>query len=267
MRRSLFVLLIVVVAGVLIPHSVLGQAVGHAVANAGAKAVYTLPPEKMKLAVQLFRMRTVLHFVGAGWGIAQLLLLLALGVPPRLREVAVRATRNRWGQGFLFTFLLLLVLLLLDLPLAIYGHHLGLVYGLSVQGWGSWLGDMAKGFGLDWVTTGLGVMLLFWLIRRSPRRWWLWFWVPAMLATIFGVFISPVLVDPLFNHFEPLAAHDPALVERLEQVVARGPLHIPPERMFLMNASAKYTGLNAYVTGIGPSKRVVVWDTSLTKGT
>jgi STE24 endopeptidase len=148
-----------------------------------------------------------------------------------------------------------------------YGHHLGLVYGLSVQGWGSWFGDMAKGFGLDWVTTGLGVMLLFWLIRRSPRRWWFWFWIPAMLAAIFGVFISPLLVDPLFNHFESLAAHDPALVERLERVVARGPLHIPPDRMFLMDASAKYTGLNAYVTGIGPSKRVVVWDTSIAKGT
>jgi STE24 endopeptidase len=268
MRRVLLVLLVISMATALHPCLLQAQGVASLTAETGAKAAaYTLPPEKMKLAVELFRMRTLLHFVGAGWGIAQLLLLLALGVPPRFRDVAVRATRNRWGQGFLFTFLLLLVLLLLDLPLAIYGHHLGLVYGLSVQGWESWLGDMAKGFGLDWVTTGLGVMLLFWLIRRSPRRWWLWFWVPAMLAIVFGVFISPVLVDPLFNHFEPLAAHDPALVERLEKVVARGALHIPPERMFLMDASAKYTGLNAYVTGIGPSKRVVVWDTSLAKGT
>jgi Zn-dependent protease with chaperone function len=131
----------------------------------------------------------------------------------------------------------------------------------------SWFGDLAKNFGLDWLTTGLGVMLLFWLIRRSPRRWWFWFWIPAMLSAVFGVFVSPILIDPLFNHFEPLAMHDPALVERLEQVVARGSLHIPPERMFLMDASAKYTGLNAYVTGIGPSKRVVVWDTSIAKGT
>ncbi len=179
----------------------------------------------------------------------------------------MRATRNRWGQGFLFTLLLLLVLAVLNLPLGLYGHHLGLVYGLSVQGWASWFGDLAKGFLIDWLTTGLGVMLLFWIIRRSPARWWFWFWIPAMVAVIFGVFISPVLVDPLFDHFEPLLAHDPALVARLEQVVGRGPLHIAPDRMFLMQASAKYTGLNAYVTGIGPSKRVVVWDTSIAKST
>ncbi len=229
--------------------------------------VYTLPPEKLVKAQNLFRMRTLLHFGDALWGIAQLALLLALRVPPRLRDLAVKVTGSRWGQGYLFTFLLLLVLMALSLPLAIYAHHLGLAYGLSVQGWGSWFGDLGKEFLLDWLTTGLGAMLLFWLIRRSPRRWWFWFWIPAVMASIFGVFISPIFIDPLFNQFEPLQAHDPALVERLEQVVARGPLHIPPDRMFLMKASAKYTGLNAYVTGIGPSKRVVVWDTSLAKGT
>jgi STE24 endopeptidase len=248
------------------------QAQGSTIVASGGRisqktAIYTLPPAKMKLAVALFRTRTLLHFVGAGWSILQLLLLLMLRVPPRLRDVAVRVTRNRWGQCFLFTLQLLLLILLLDLPLAMYGHHLGLSYGLSVQGWGSWFVDMAKGFGIDWVTTALGVMLLFWLIGKSPRRWWFWFWIPAMVAVVFGVFISPVLIDPLFNHFESLSAHDPALVERLEQVVARGPLHIAPERMFLMRASEKYTGLNAYVTGIGPSKRVVVWDTSLAKAT
>jgi len=244
-----------------------GEKDQHVLQTGPAKAAYALPPEKMKLAVALFRTRTLLHFVGAGWGILQLLLLLALGVPPRLRDIALRATRNRWGQGFLFTFLFLLLVALLDLPLAMYGHHLGLAYGLSVQGWASWFSDRAKGFGLEWASTGLAVMLLFWLIRKSPKRWWLWFWIPAMLAVIFGVFISPVLIDPLFNHFEPLRAHDPALVERLEQVVERSPLRVPPDRMFWMRASAKYTGLNAYVTGIGPSKRVVVWDTSIAKAT
>lgn len=267
MRRCLRVVLLLVTAMVMHPCTLHAQPRTDTASVNAKKAEYTLPPERRKLAASLFRMRTLLHFAGAGWGIAQLLLLLALRIPSRLREWAVRATGNRWGQGFLFTLLFLGLLRLLDLPLEIYEHHLGLEYGLSVQRWGSWFGDLAKSFGLEWVTTGFGVMLLFGLIRRSPRRWWFWFWVPAMLAVIFGVFVSPVLVDPLFNHFEPLAAHDPVLVKRLERVVARGPLQIPPERMFLMQASAKYTGLNAYVTGIGPSKRVVVWDTSIAKGT
>jgi len=79
------------------------------------------------------------------------------------------------------------------------------------------------------------------------------------------VFLTPYVVDPMFYRFEPLGRTDPALVERLEQVVARGGIAIPPERMFLMKASAKSTELNAYVTGFGASKRVVVWDTTIAR--
>jgi Zn-dependent protease with chaperone function len=72
-----------------------------------------------------------------------------------------------------------------------------------------------------------------------------------------------VLIDPIFNRFTPLQARDPALVAQLEQVVARSPLTIPPARMFVMDASTRTNGLNAYVTGFGRSKRIVVWDTTL----
>ena len=236
-------------------------------ATLNAQSAYTLPPEKLRLARALFRTRTPLHFAGAGWGILQTILLLAFRVPPRLRDLAQRTSRNRWAQCFTFTGLLLLIIAALDLPLGIYGHHLSLAYGLSVQGWPSWFVDLAKQFVLEWGPTGLGTMLLFWLIPRSPRRWWLWFWFPAMAAVFVGVFIAPILIDPLFSHFEPLSAHDPALVARLEQVVARGRLSIPPDRIFWMDASRRSTGLNAYVTGLGPSKRVVVWDTSIAAAT
>jgi Zn-dependent protease with chaperone function len=76
------------------------------------------------------------------------------------------------------------------------------------------------------------------------------------------VFAEPLVIDPLFNRFEPLTAHHAALVGRLEQVVARTGSQIPPERMFLMKASEKSNGINAYVTGIGRSKRYVMWDTA-----
>ena len=236
-------------------------------AHLHAQSPYTLPPEQLRLAQALFRTRTLLHFAAAAWGILQIVLLLAFRVPPRLRDLAQRASPNRWAQCFLFTFLLLLIMAVLDLPLSVYGHHLSLAYGLSVQRWPGWFADLAKQFILDWGPTGLGTMLLFWLIRRSPRRWWLWFWFPAMAAVFTGVFISPILIDPLFSHFEPLAAHDPALVAQLEKVIARGHLSIPPDRIFRMDASKRYTGVNAYVTGLGPSKRVVVWDTSIAAAT
>lgn len=231
------------------------------------KAAYSLPPEKLKQAIDYSHVRVALDFAESGWGILQLVLILALGIAAWMERVAVGASGNRWAQGFLFTFLFLLITSLLMLPLEMYGHHEAVAYGQSVQTWASWFGDQAKSFGLAFVLGGLFVMLLFWVMHKSPRRWWLWFWIPAEAAVIFGVFIAPMVIDPMYNKFEPLAKTDPALVVRLEQVVQRGGIDIPPDRMFLMQASAKVTGLNAYVTGIGPSKRVVVWDTSVQKAT
>jgi STE24 endopeptidase len=228
---------------------------------------YTLPPAKLQQAKALFRARTALHFAGEGWAILQLILLLALKVPARMRNVAENATRNRWARCFLFVFLFLLVTTLLNAPLRVYGHHVGLSFGLSVQGWGSWALDQLKGFLLTWIVAGLLVMVLFWVIGRSPQRWWFWFWIPTMAAVLFGVFLSPILVDPLFNKFEPLQQRDPALVAQLEKVVARTGVNLPPERMFYMRASQKVTDLNAYVTGFGPSKRLVLWDTTIAAST
>jgi Zn-dependent protease with chaperone function len=169
-------------------------------------------------------------------------------------------------QGFTFLLLFLIATTLLDLPLELYGHHLSLKYGLSVQGWASWFGDLGKMFLLTWIIGGLLLMLLFWVIRKLPRRWWLAFWLCTVPITIFGIFAMPY-IEPLFNHYEPLAKTNPELVARLEQVAHKGHMNIPPERMFLMKASAKTTTLNADVEGFGHSKRVVVWDNSITKAT
>jgi STE24 endopeptidase len=228
---------------------------------------YTLPPEKLAKAIALDRMGRILNVGWELWLLVQIVLLLALGVVGKMRDAALRLSRNCWAQGFAFTFMVLLATLLLGLPLGIYGHHVSLSYGISVQGWGSWLGDRVKTFALMWGIGGLWVMLVSWLIRWSPRRWWLWLWVPAITGVLGGVLITPYVIDPMFNTFEPLAKSNPALVERLEQVVARSNMAIPPERMFLMKASEKSTTLNAYVTGFGPSKRVVVWDTTVAKST
>jgi STE24 endopeptidase len=228
---------------------------------------YTLPPDKMRKAVALTKIRMGLEVGGAVWMFAQLILILGLGVAAWMGRMAERATRVRFVQGFVFLFLLLGVMFVLDLPLGIYGHHVAVGYGVSVQAWGSWLGDRAKGFGIEWVVGGLLMTILFWVIRRSPERWWFWFWIPTVACVVIGIFLTPYVIDPLFNKFEPLAKSDPALVERLEQVVARSGESIPPERMFLMKASAKSTEMNAYVTGFGASKRVVVWDTTIAKCT
>jgi STE24 endopeptidase len=240
------------------------KAAHHAASDSVA---YTLPAGELEKAMALSRIRRVLTVGGAFWTLAQLTLLLALGGVARIRDFVVTLSKNIWTQGFAFLFCCLLATFLLDLPLAVYGHSVGLRYGLSVQGWGSWLGDKAKVFGLEWGIGGMAMMLFVWFRHKSPTRWWFWLWLPAAGFTLAGVFLTPYVIDPMFNQFEPLAKDNPALVGRLEQVVARGGLSISPERMFLMKASDKSTQLNAYVTGFGTSKRVVVWDTTIAHST
>ena len=186
------------------------------------EAAYRLPPAKLKVAIELNRKRTAIEFGDTAWTILQLVLLLALGVAAWMRRVAAGLSRHWWVQGFVFYLLFLATTSLLSLPVEIYGHHVSLEYGQSVQGWGSWLADKGKSFLLTYGIGGLLVTLLFFCIRRSTQRWWFWFWIPTMVAVVFGVFISPVLIDPIFNKFEPLQTSNPALVARLEQVVGRG---------------------------------------------
>ncbi len=229
---------------------------------------YTLPPHKLAKAEALARTRHILTFGRVAWNLLVLVLLLALGAAARMRTFAVRLSRNRWTQGYVFFFQLLLAITLLELPFPAYGHHTALAYGLSVQGWASWLADQSKSFAIAYGLGGLGVMLLFLFFRRFPRTWWLAMAGSVMAASLLGIFLVPYVVDPLFNRFEPLGQSNPALVAQLERVVAKGKgIAIPPERMFLMHASDKVTTMNAYVTGFGASKRIVVWDTSIRKGT
>jgi STE24 endopeptidase len=227
---------------------------------------YSLPTDKLAKAQHLVAIRETIHFATGIWGIVSLLLLLWLGTIGWMRDTANKTSRNRWAQGYLFLLLYLIVNFLVGLPLELYDQHMQLKYGFSVQSWASYFGDDAKSFGLAWILGGLVFMLLFWVIRKFPRRWWLVFWGAAIPIVLFGIFVAPYM-NLLFNRFEPLQLHNPELVARLEQVVEKGHMNIPPDRMFLMKASEKVTTLNAYVTGFGSSKRVVVWDTSLQKGT
>jgi STE24 endopeptidase len=192
-----------------------------------------------------------------------LLLLLCAGLVWTRRAI-IRKWSFRWVEGYGFLLVFLLVSTLLELPLDMYSHHLSRKYGLSVQGWASWFGDQGKAFLLSWIVGGLLLMLLFWVIRKLPRSWWLLFWVFTIPISIFGLFVMPY-IEPIFDHYEPLAKTNPALVAKLEQVVQKGHMDIPPDRMFLMKASEKTTTLNADVEGFGHSKRVVVWDTSIAK--
>jgi Zn-dependent protease with chaperone function len=224
---------------------------------------YSLPPEKLAQAIALNKIRVWLEIAGSLWGLAVIWLLLASGAAARLEAWARGKTKHRWVQGVIFFAVLLVFLAVVDLPLDIVGHSASLHYHVSVQRWPAWLLDQAKALGV-YLAMGVPLALFFnWIVRRSPRRYWVWAWLISLPLILASVFLAPLVLDPIFNKFTPLEPQRPRLVAKLEEVVARTGTQIPASRMFLMSASEKSNGINAYVTGIGSSKRFVMWDTTM----
>jgi Zn-dependent protease with chaperone function len=223
---------------------------------------YTLPPDKLAKAIALNKIRLTLEIAGSLWGLAVLWLLLATRVAAGLERWAERVVRQRWVQGLIFFAIFFVIVTLAGLPLDAIGNAASRHYGISVQSWAGWLGDEGKALALAVIFGSLILLLFNWMVRIAPRRYWLWCWLISLPIMVFVTFISPVLIEPIFDKFEPLSKTNPALVADLEKVVARTGTNIPPDRMFLMKASEKTNGLNAYVSGLGATKRVVVWDTT-----
>lgn len=224
---------------------------------------YILSPEKYKKAVEYSRARYRLYFIDFVYGLVVLWVILRFGIGAKYRDWAESASGVRFFQVVIFVPLLMLTTAILELPTSVYGHSLSLHYEQSIQRWGSWFWDWTKGQIVFLIISIPLVWILYGVIRRRPRRWWFYFWISALPILLFILFIAPVVIDPLFNKFEPLDKSHPDLVTAIEGVVRRAGMSIPRERMFLMQASLKTNQINAYVTGFGASKRVVVLDTTI----
>ena len=226
---------------------------------------FHLSRERYEKAVGYSRAGYFLYFVSVTWEIVVLLILLNIGLMAKGRDSAEKAARHWVVQGLIFVPGLIVAMAVAQLPIRIYWHALSLRYQQSIQGWGSWMWDWTKGEMINVVFGLVGVLILFAVIRKSPRRWWLYFWFVSIPLVLFMVLITPLVLDPMFHRFVPLAQTNPQLVESIEKLTERAGEPIPRDRMFLMVASEKSNQINAYVTGIGASKRVVVWDNTIKK--
>jgi Zn-dependent protease with chaperone function len=206
-------------------------------------------------------------FVNGLYGFLLLLVILRWRVAPVFRDLAERVSRSRFVQSIIFVPMILLTIAVLGIPSDITDQKLALAYGLSVQGWGPWLRDWILNQVVMLIVGTLLVGILYVVIRWSPKRWWFYFWLASIPILLALFFMQPIVIDPMFFTFKPLESAQPVLVSEMQKVVHRGGMEIPADRMFVMNASSKETGLNAYVTGFGASKRVVVWDNTIAKAT
>jgi STE24 endopeptidase len=214
------------------------------------------------------RARSDAYFEGGYWlllwdflyglGVAWLLLGSRLSV--RMRDLAERLTRFRWLQTFLYAAQYILVTFVLTYPLSLYdGFFREHQYGLSSQSFDGWMGDQLKGIGLALVLGGLALTLLYWVLRRAPRTWWLWGAVVALLLLVLGIAVGPVFIEPIFNKYTEL--QDPAL---------RGPIlslaranGIPTDHVYTFDASKQTNRMSANVAGLFGTTRIALNDNLL----
>ncbi|MFL5382028.1 MAG: M48 family metallopeptidase [Longimicrobiaceae bacterium] len=220
-----------------------------------------VPPASEK-ALRYERSGNVLWVVDTLWGLLLPLALLFTGLSARIRDLARRVGRNWFFTLAVYGAILTLLLWAAGLPLAYYeGFVREHAYGLSTQSAGKWLGDSAKALAVAIVGFALVMWVPYLLLRKSPRRWWLWTAVAAIPLLAATFWVTPLVVDPLFNQFGPM--HDRGLEARILAEAERA--GIEGSRVFEVDKSTDTKMLNAYVTGFGGSKRIVLWDTIIRK--
>jgi Zn-dependent protease with chaperone function len=227
---------------------------------------YTLTPERRAKAIAYSRSLYILYFAGTQVSLGIYLFLWRARVAVKFREWARKVSPRHFVQCLIFVPLLVVAVVLLNLPLDFYsGYVLEHRFGLSTQGLASWLGDWGKSLGIIAVGGVIAAWVFYTVVRRSPRRWWFYFWLASIPLVLTFILIEPYVIEPLFDKFTPLEKSRPALVERIEAMLKHAGLSVPPARIYEMDASSRTNAVDAYVSGLGASKRVVVWDTTLQK--
>lgn len=219
-------------------------------------------PQPSALAIQYHRSGNVLWAVETGLGMIIPAALLFSGLSARMRSLSLRAGRRWFLALLLYAVLFTVLVAVLTLPLSYYaGYVRQHQYGLSNQSLGAWAGDWIKGVALS----GVGLAAVLWipylLLRRSPRRWWLYAGLASVPLTALLLVITPVWVDPLFNDYEPMEKK--LLESRILALAERA--GIGGSRVYQVDKSSDTKLVNAYVTGVGATKRIVLWDTLLEK--
>jgi STE24 endopeptidase len=193
-------------------------------------------------------------------GQAIFLVIVLSGFLPWL---AAEITHREFGivlGGLLFFAALSIITNLFQLPFSLYDTFVvENRYGFNTMTLRMWLLDLIKSWGISSLLGGLILGLLLTLVSRGSALWWIWAWILLGLFELLLLWLFPVVIAPLFNTFEPISNED--LIHHIEALMGKVGLRV--KGVFRMDASKRSKHTNAYFTGVGRSKRIVLFDTLL----
>jgi STE24 endopeptidase len=184
-------------------------------------------------------------------------LAIALGRPGAVRRALDRLGRRPSAGAAIVGAGIAVAVDAATLPTRVWAHERAVDVGLSTQSFGPWLWDVARGAAITAVLAAAGAAILLAVVRRFPRMWWLLgSGIVVAVAAVF-VWLAPVVLAPIFNRFTPLPESSRLRGEVLELARRAG---VDVGEVYTVDASRRVTSLNAYVGGLGPTKRVVLYD-------
>ncbi|MDG6102433.1 M48 family metallopeptidase [Dactylosporangium aurantiacum] len=194
-----------------------------------------------------------------------LLVALLLGLTPAGAWIVEQVSRPFGGHWLARALLGGLAVVFIGevaaLPLAAWRQSILRRYGLSTQDWSGWTVDMLKGYAVGAVIGAIALVGFFTITHFAPRWWWAWGAAGAALLTVLLSFVFPVLVEPVFNKFTPMAEGE----QRTRLIALAERDGVPVRDVLVADASRRTRAVNAYVSGLGPTRRIVVYDTLLEK--
>jgi STE24 endopeptidase len=202
--------------------------------------------------------RNWIFFMSGPWEWLIYFILLTSGLARSWREALERLNLPIYVRFPAYVLLINAVSFLLYFPLRVVSYNMSKAYGITTQPVPSWLRDKLLGFGISYLTMLIVSAVAFWLISRGGR-WWIKLWLISIPFTLFMMYVQPVVIDPLYNHFTKLS--NPQLEQRILDLATKA--DIPAHRVYEVDMSTKTNAMNAYVNGIGSSLRIVLWDTTL----
>src|SRR5215208_980911 len=219
-----------------------------------------IDPERQKQAKEYARIRRRLWLVDTIFGAVYALLWLFLGWAGALRDWLMTFTQNQWLIVALFVAIFGGIYSIINLPLSYYnGFVLPHRFGQSNQTLKDWVIDQLKGLAIGAPLGLLLLELLYLALRVTGDLWWLWVAGGMLVFTVLLSNLAPVLILPLFNKFVPLGEEHKDLAERLLALARRANTKV--RGVFKYDMSRRTKAANAYLTGIGNTRRIVVGDT------